>query len=123
MKQQKKIRKRCSVCGTPLVSAVELEYGLCVKHLHSVEDSPRKAPKRPKADKSKKPSSIRNNKKADDLSVDATTSSIHESNNVSCCTRITEKASDFLEEYARKNGITLSELIRGVLLEWMEAMK
>lgn len=123
MKTQKKAKKRCSVCGRLLVSAVELEYGLCVEHLHLVEDSPRVSPKEQKSTVSKNPSSIHEDTKGNESHVYPKGSSIHESNNVTCCTRLPAKSAEFLENYAEMLDISLSELIRKTLLEWIEAMK
>ena len=65
MKAEKarKEAKRCTVCGRPLFSNIEKEFGLCPEHLHLASDSDTEPAKKVKAKPKKAKASKRSSTK------------------------------------------------------------
>ena len=132
MIKQKKEVKRCSKCRAPLLTQEDRDRGICpacmYKMNNEVLSQPRRVPETPKSPQSKKPSGKPSIKAAPNPvpstpKPSSSSGKPSSGKSVAYTTKLAPEQGDFLEEYARKNGITLSELIRSVLLEWMETMK
>ena len=115
MKNKKQPRQRCKICGTPLQSAIELEYGMCVHCLSLMDSRDEPKPMKTKtAAKKAKPT-----KKADKIKETRKSPRIEAafsgSNTERLCTRIPILALRMVEERLESLKLTPSEYIRNLI--------